>query len=108
MPIAEVYLSVQEAGKLLGVDPETIRIYCRDGRLRARKAGRKWVIAESDLAEWLDSPTRRITEKSVTAKRLLRTILRMSPEEIELAANMLHAARSLYNLEQHISTQEDE
>jgi len=100
------YLSVQEIAAELNLDPESVRIHCRNGNLPALKAGKGWRVRRETLDEWLASPTRAIVQKSVTAKALLRTILRMSPEELELAVNMLDAARSLYGLNQHTTDEE--
>jgi excisionase family DNA binding protein len=58
-------LTVPEAAKRAGRDPETIRRWIRLGRLRARKVGTQHVIEEADLdaaledaAEMLEVPER--------------------------------------------------
>ncbi len=43
-------LTVPEAAKRAGRNPETIRRWIRAGRLRARKVGTQHVIEEADLA----------------------------------------------------------
>jgi excisionase family DNA binding protein len=47
-------ITVPEAARKAGRDPETIRRWIRTGRLRARKIGTQHVIEESDLASLLD------------------------------------------------------
>ena len=42
-------LTVPEAARRVGRDPETIRRWIRAGRLRARKVGTQHVIEEDDL-----------------------------------------------------------
>jgi excisionase family DNA binding protein len=42
-------ITVPEAAKKVGKDPETIRRWIRTGRLRARKVGTQHVIEEADL-----------------------------------------------------------
>ena len=42
-------ITVPEAAKRAGRDPETIRRWIRNGRLRARKVGTQHVIDERDL-----------------------------------------------------------
>jgi excisionase family DNA binding protein len=42
-------LTVPEAARRVGRDPETIRRWIRGGRLRARKIGTQHVIEERDL-----------------------------------------------------------
>lgn len=42
-------LTVPEAAKRSGKDPETVRRWIRSGRLRARKVGTQHVIEETDL-----------------------------------------------------------
>lgn len=43
-------LTVPEAARRVGHDPETIRRWIRSGRLRARKVGTQHVIEEADLS----------------------------------------------------------
>ena len=47
-------LTVPEAAKRAGKDPETIRRWIRSGRLPARKVGTQHVIEEEVLEELLD------------------------------------------------------
>lgn len=47
-------LTVPEAARRAGRDPETIRRWIRSGRLRARKIGTQHVIEEADLEASLD------------------------------------------------------
>jgi excisionase family DNA binding protein len=47
-------ITVPEAAKRAGKDPETIRRWIRSGRLRARKIGTQHVIEDQDLEEFLD------------------------------------------------------
>lgn len=44
-------LTVPEAARRTGRNPETIRRWIRSGRLRSTKAGTQHLIDESDLAE---------------------------------------------------------
>lgn len=46
-------LTVPEAARLAGRDPETIRRWIRSGMLAARKVGTQHVIAEADLETML-------------------------------------------------------
>jgi excisionase family DNA binding protein len=46
-------ITVPEAAKRAGKDPETIRRWIRSGRLRAGKIGTQHVIEEEDLAPFL-------------------------------------------------------
>jgi excisionase family DNA binding protein len=50
-------ITVPEAAKRAGRDPETIRRWIRAGRLRARKIGTQHVIEESDLDPLLEAET---------------------------------------------------
>jgi excisionase family DNA binding protein len=47
-------ITVPEAAKRAGKDPETIRRWIRAGRLRAHKIGTQHVIEERDLEPLLD------------------------------------------------------
>ena len=43
------YLDVREAAEILRLCEETIRVYCRTGKIRAAKVGGQWLIPESEL-----------------------------------------------------------
>lgn len=49
-------LTVPEAARRVGRDPETVRRWIRSGRLRARKVGTQHVIDEADLHLAADPP----------------------------------------------------
>jgi excisionase family DNA binding protein len=49
----EKLLTVDQVAERLQLRPNTIRIYLRDGRLPALKAGRVWRVRESDLLEFI-------------------------------------------------------
>ena len=46
---ATIMLTVPEAAKRTGRNPETVRRWIREGKLRARKVGTQHVIEEQDL-----------------------------------------------------------
>jgi excisionase family DNA binding protein len=48
-------LTVPEAARRAGRNPETIRRWIREGKLRARKVGTQHVLEEADLAAVLGS-----------------------------------------------------
>lgn len=47
-------MTVPEAAKRAGRNPETIRRWIREGKLRARKVGTQHILEESDLATMLE------------------------------------------------------
>lgn len=50
-------LTVPEAAKRTGRNPETIRRWIRSGRLRSKRVGTQHLIAEADLREVTDLPS---------------------------------------------------
>jgi excisionase family DNA binding protein len=82
--IVTTMITVPEAAKRAGKDPETIRRWIRTGRLRASKVGTQHVIEESDLEplledemlpvpdEWRVMPNGRPVPNVVRAIRLAR------------------------------------
>jgi excisionase family DNA binding protein len=78
-------LTVPQAAKRTGRNPETIRRWIREGRLRAEKVGTQHVIDERELdqlasgdeefgvpSEWQRMPDGRLTPNVVRAIRLAR------------------------------------
>ncbi len=49
-------LTVPEAARLVRRNPETIRRWIREGKLRATKVGTQHVLDEHDLAEFIGQP----------------------------------------------------
>lgn len=41
--------TVNQAAERLGIDPSLVRVYCREGRIRAEKLGRDWLISDAAL-----------------------------------------------------------
>lgn len=39
----------EEAAAMLGVTPERVMVFCREGRLAARKLGRDWIISTTSI-----------------------------------------------------------
>ena len=49
------FLTVREAAEVLHVKAGEVRIYCAEGRLKASKPGRTWLIAEDDLYAYIEA-----------------------------------------------------
>lgn len=45
-------LTVNQVAERLERDPSLIRAYCRQGRIRAERHGRDWLIEESAVAKF--------------------------------------------------------
>ena len=45
----DVILNLTEIARRENVDKETVRKWCRNGRLKAFKLGREWLVKEQDL-----------------------------------------------------------
>lgn len=46
-------LNPKQAATLLGIDEETVRLWCRTGRLPGIKMGGIWRLRRAALTEWL-------------------------------------------------------
>lgn len=44
MDVLDQIMGVEEAGKLWGYSPDHIKRLCRDGKIKAKKIGKTWVI----------------------------------------------------------------
>jgi excisionase family DNA binding protein len=50
-------LTLPEIARILGMNPSTVRLWVREGRLPAEKVGRKWTVRRIDLEQMLaDQP----------------------------------------------------
>lgn len=38
----------------LGLTKQTLRVYCREGTIKATKSGKSWLVAEQDLYNYLN------------------------------------------------------
>lgn len=50
----DVLYTVAEVAKLLKLNPQTVRRYCRDGELASVKVGKGWRVPASSLSKLLD------------------------------------------------------
>ena len=51
--IDDELLTLPEIAHTLGMNPSTVRLWVREGRLRAEKVGRKWMVRRADLEQML-------------------------------------------------------
>lgn len=49
----EEYLTLREAAKESGLSPTTLRVQIRNGRIKATKKGRDWLIGSTELFNYL-------------------------------------------------------
>ena len=101
-------LSVQEVAAELQLDPETIRVHCRQGTLPAVKVGKGWRVEREVLDRWLEESTRDLTRRTIGAKRLFSQILKMDADEMKLAFELISAACNLNHIQQHEEDNSDE
>lgn len=68
--------SIDDLHELLGVSKVTLRMYLREGKLRGRKLGVKWFVAEAALRDYFDgsthSPVSARPDQSASSARLYR------------------------------------
>jgi excisionase family DNA binding protein len=48
-------MTVEEAAEILGLTPQRVRVFCREGRL-GQRVGRQWVITEEELERFQSIP----------------------------------------------------
>ena len=51
----EGLISCTDVAKITGRDKETVRKWCREGRLPAFKVGKDWLVRVKDLTEYTSS-----------------------------------------------------
>lgn len=50
------YLSTTEAAARLGIDPSRVRLWCKQGRIRAIKVGGNYIIEEAEFERFAAIP----------------------------------------------------
>jgi excisionase family DNA binding protein len=53
------WLSVSQIARELGRDPRTVRNWCKNNQLPAKKIGGQWMSRRSWLDDWIDAQTLR-------------------------------------------------
>jgi excisionase family DNA binding protein len=48
-------LTLPQAARLAGLSPITLRVQIRNGRIKATKVGRDWVVTRAELRAYLES-----------------------------------------------------
>ncbi|HUT61670.1 MAG TPA: Clp protease N-terminal domain-containing protein [Phycisphaerae bacterium] len=82
----------------LGIDRNTVYRYLRNGTLVGLRLGRKWLISESQLAEFLASQSRRQTaRRRRESVSLSRTIARLAADYTDEAREVIQAAHEAAN-----------
>ena len=74
MPIqlGEIKLySLKELSKTLGITTFTLRSYIREGKLRARKMGTKWLITEDALKEYFGNAQAKKGEDRISLQGII-------------------------------------
>ena len=51
--IDDELMTLPEIAQTLGMNPSTVRLWVREGRLQAEKMGRKWMVRRTDLERML-------------------------------------------------------
>lgn len=55
-------LSVKEVSDILQITPQQVRNLCRDGKMKAEKVGKSWIINEADLEGYCSSTSAGVAE----------------------------------------------
>lgn len=50
--LEEQYLTTEEIAKMLRVSVQSVNKWCREGKLKAIRAGRRWRITRADLNQF--------------------------------------------------------
>ena len=51
-------LTTDEAAEYLGLSSVTVCLYCRNGRIKAKRVGTNWLMAKRDLETFRKKPRR--------------------------------------------------
>jgi excisionase family DNA binding protein len=82
--------SIYEVAELLGLHVKTVRLYVRDGKLKATRIGKQYRIAQEDLEALTGKPAPKLLRDSVRRERFIdvSTIVRIDAVSPELAARI--------------------
>jgi excisionase family DNA binding protein len=48
-------IGTTEASKILGLSPDHVKLLCRQGKIKAKRIGKTWVIDKTSLADFKSS-----------------------------------------------------
>ena len=48
----EKYYTTAEAAELLGVETDTVKVYCNTDRIKGEKVGHIWMVPESEIKRY--------------------------------------------------------
>lgn len=93
------YRDPEWVAEQLGLDKNTVYKYLQDGTIPALQLGRKWLISETRLAEWLDAQAQRQSqvrrEAAASAESTARGMAAYSPRA-QQAIRAAHAEARRY------------
>jgi len=98
---SEAELTVREAARLCGRNPETIRRWIWDGKLPARKLGNQLYVARDEVAR-LSQPkrgARALDQHDTSRPRLAQPLLKASSRRRFIAVDQVHLGRAGRDLE---------
>mgnify|MGYP000415604293 CR=1 FL=1 len=91
--MADDWCSVQEAAEMLGVSAETVRKRIKDGILRGRKEGRKYLVSRQDVEQHLANITPTIGLKVGQDTGQLEMELRLANERIRMLQEQIDSLK---------------
>jgi excisionase family DNA binding protein len=89
------YLNTHQAGEVLGVTSQRVLALIQAGRLPAKKIGRDWLIAESDLTEFKRRPQGNF-KLTPTQVKQIKFMFDNGATPVELAQKFTVSIRTIY------------
>ena len=80
--------ALKELSKSLGITTFTLRTYIRQGKLRARKMGTKWLVTEDALKEYFKEPQESKREDRISLHGIISNS-KVTKKDIEEAKGIM-------------------
>ncbi len=74
LPDATVFLSVKQVATRLGIEPQTVRCYLKDGDLVGTKRRTTWTVRAEDLEAFLATKKERAPNSDEQLAKILRRV----------------------------------
>lgn len=95
----EKYYKIEDISKMLGLHPKTVGRYIREGKLRATKVGKQWLVTGHDLSVFAEGNSLGVSQDSGSGATVvtISTVIDVNARGREDGIRILNTMTALLN-----------